>query len=85
MDTVPDGIGQDDNPGNAQPRPDTHPLNSLYKHEPVHCSECRVNTCHDYLRQSCNHGYHCNCKRGEGAKGHGHGLLTTPMPIHIHA
>ena len=32
MDTVPDGRGQDDNPGNAQPRPDTHPLNSLYKH-----------------------------------------------------
>ena len=31
MDTVPDGRGQDDNPGNAQPRPDTHPLNSLYR------------------------------------------------------
>ena len=42
-------------------------------------SECRVDTCHDYLRQSCNHGYHCNCKRGGGgAKGHGHGFLTTP-------
>ena len=29
--TLPDGRGQDDNPGNAQPRPDTHPLNSLYR------------------------------------------------------
>ena len=31
MDTVPDGRGLDDNPGNAQPTPDTHPLNSLYR------------------------------------------------------
>ena len=29
--TLPDGREQDDNPGNAQPRPDTHPLNSLYR------------------------------------------------------